>query len=820
MTFQRTPVRLAVLSALLLGVAHAQTAAPLHPNLAHLDFLLIPGFQIEGKAHTGLAIYAAPDPKAPGKFVQVGDDDEGLVDLDDVARAAVVYLRDGVQNSSADSLRKGRELLGTVLALQAEDGEFYNFVFPNGRINRDGPTSRKSAGFWAARGVWALAEGVLAFRTSDPAYARELEAALNRGVAAFLKGTTPKYGQFRELGAGIRAPEWLPLGGADIAAILAVGLAEYVRATPSNPAARTLLGQLAEGIAAYAPGAPDTYPWNLPLPDTNDPWNWHAWGARQVQALALSGRALNKPAYIDAARTAAGQAFTALLVSRGPVEGFTPAPDLYPQIAYGMESIASGLFALADVTGEGVWNELGGVTVGWLLGQNEQKLPLYDPASGRVLDGLERGYTNASSGAESTVTGLLALLGAQNRPAAQAKLGLTRLERVTDELIEAESGSDFGSPPETRNNARASGGKVALLPPGTSLTLKVPAGMTGPYLAQMIAAGPAGAGVRLGTLAASLTFPRDVSTVTKLGRLSLTAGGTLALSSTEKAVQADAVWLFPNLAYTLLGRVGERMLLAKSWSDAAQPLDLKQIPAGATVNVYDRQGRPVAGRDLPAYGFALATWAQAGRLPQTGSAGGPAVTLTAEPKVGNFLPLILLQAVDTDAFTTSDKPLRGNLDNPGGEFGATFPAERGPEAGDLLTVGGVPLRFPDWRQPKNVVTLRGQTMTVPTGRYAALHVLGMADHGNYRATVRLRYADGTEESRDLALSDWCGGPQYSETVAAAYPARRGGNGQLETLRCTVYAQKLAVNPDRELREIVLPEQTTMHVFGLTLEARP
>ena len=147
--------------AVLLGSAHAREV-----NLRYLNSLLTP-ITVEGKAYTGLAIYADPDPKTPGQYLLKDAPGEGFVDLDDVARAVVVYARDG----SPESLKHARDLLEIVLLLQTPDGEFYNFITREGRVNTDGQTSFKSAGFWAARAVWGLAEALPAFEKTDPAFA-------------------------------------------------------------------------------------------------------------------------------------------------------------------------------------------------------------------------------------------------------------------------------------------------------------------------------------------------------------------------------------------------------------------------------------------------------------------------------------------------------------------------------------------------------------------------------------------------------------------------------------------------------------------------
>jgi hypothetical protein len=47
--------------------------------------------------------------------------------------------------------------------------------------------------------------------------------------------------------------------------------------------------------------------------------------------------------------------------------------------------------------------------LGWFLGENQLRLPLYDPTTGGCRDGLHADRANENQGAESTLSMLLAL---------------------------------------------------------------------------------------------------------------------------------------------------------------------------------------------------------------------------------------------------------------------------------------------------------------------------------------------------------------------------------------------------------------------------
>src|SRR5690349_2873455 len=142
------------------AVAPAVTASPLQSpaksidrgdiNLAHLNFL-VEDVDIAGQPMAITHIYS----ESP-KYEWVDASGEGIAAVDDAARAALVYLTDYESTGDPASLDKARRLLNFVLYMQAEDGQFYNFILDRaGTINQTGNTSFKSSGWWAARAARA-----------------------------------------------------------------------------------------------------------------------------------------------------------------------------------------------------------------------------------------------------------------------------------------------------------------------------------------------------------------------------------------------------------------------------------------------------------------------------------------------------------------------------------------------------------------------------------------------------------------------------------------------------------------------------------------
>src|SRR4051812_2152444 len=99
-------------------------------NLDHLKFLTEP-VTIDGRDMAIVHIYSeTPD----YKWVDAAG--EGISAVDDVARAAVIYLWEYERTGDKELLDLARRCLEFTRYMQAPDGEFYNFVLDRtGKIN-------------------------------------------------------------------------------------------------------------------------------------------------------------------------------------------------------------------------------------------------------------------------------------------------------------------------------------------------------------------------------------------------------------------------------------------------------------------------------------------------------------------------------------------------------------------------------------------------------------------------------------------------------------------------------------------------------------
>ena len=276
-------------------------------NLAHLDFLrasvtppAAPGHTTFGSGPVGV-LWTYADRQADGSYKRIGGGTydaatntygQGAYNADDIARAAVVYLRHWKQFHSDASLETARGLLRSLTFLQSPNGNVVLWMQPDGTLNPSADPvelpdpSDSGPSYWLARTVWALGEGYAVFRTTDRGFARFLRDRLELAIAALERQVLVRYGQYNVVD-GRRLPAWLIVNGADATSEAVLGLSAYVEAGGSASARRALT-RFAEGIAAMAAGSTREWPFRALMPWGESISDWHAWGAQMPSALAAA----------------------------------------------------------------------------------------------------------------------------------------------------------------------------------------------------------------------------------------------------------------------------------------------------------------------------------------------------------------------------------------------------------------------------------------------------------------------------------------------------------------------------------------------------
>ncbi len=615
--------------------AAARTSARL-TNLAHLDFLGDTVAPPRQAGHTTYDLARKPgigvlwtyaDHDADGSFRRVGGGDydpatdtygQGAFNADDIARAAVVYLRHWRQTRSSSSRRAAVEMLRGLTYLQTVSGPNAGNVVlwmqPDGTLNRSPkPTeqpdpSDSDASYWLARTVWALGEAYPLFQKSDPSFARFLERRLDLGVAALDRQVLDSYGRYLDID-GRRTPAWLVANGADATAEAVLGLAAYVRAGGTSQA-RRVLSRLSEGIAKMAGGDAQHWPFGAVRPWALSQSVWHAWASQMPAALTRASAALREPRL---ARVANRDSFVFdpwLLTSGGPDNGRMPTRNDGTQIAYGVDSRVQSLLAGGSRAGR----QLAGVTAAWFFGANAARRPAYDPRTGVTIDGISReGKVNENSGAESTIHGLLAMLALDAHPQARRiARSATQREAVGPRLLEAEDARLSGDAVARRptdlwtGESAWSGSGYASLRDGSTATFD--AGRHGAALLLPVVELRAGGsavttfGTPAGTLgsvdAGAIGAQGDSPAPGALLPLTLTrvlpAGSGPITASTRAAdgdeSRLDALMLQPLVTRLVLAGAGHGIALLRSAASTEQRQRVT-VPGRGTAHIWSYDGR-------------------------------------------------------------------------------------------------------------------------------------------------------------------------------------------------------------------------------------
>jgi hypothetical protein len=308
-----------------------------------------------------IAVYA----DAKGDYVTAREAGfEGVACVDDAARAFNLF--DAIWRSTG--LRWSQQwctgLLDFILAMQREDGQWFNFIKDwDGTINRETRTSVAGGHFWQARAMFALAHARTSF---DDA---RLEDAIRRGSAILLDVPTP---------SDVRA----------LHVLTAIELHDHDDFWAPNVATwcDEIMACSDRGMLMNSPDERDTP---------------HLWGHLQEFALARASVFLGDRALLTIAERSASMIFEDLINS-----GFD-RPHTSP---YDVASAVTTMSELANVTKNPKYEDLATLARRWFHGRNPASAPVYDQNLGLVADGIDNGRINQNSGAESNIEGGIALL--------------------------------------------------------------------------------------------------------------------------------------------------------------------------------------------------------------------------------------------------------------------------------------------------------------------------------------------------------------------------------------------------------------------------
>lgn len=629
-------------------VDSAPAAARSLTNLAHLNYLSDEVTVAPTPAHSTYRLDTEPkvgvlwvyaDPRPGNTFERVGGGaykaadntwGQGSYDSDDIARAAVVYLRQWKATTDPDSKRRAYEQLRGLAYFQTisgpKAGEMVLWMQPDGSLNPtptppDSPNPADSGpSYWLARSLWAFGEGYAAFRDSDPEFAGFLKTRMDLAVAALRRDVLGKYGTYQVI-HGVRVPAWLIVDGADASSEAMLGLAAYVptfngRLDGGALRAKDALAKLADGVARMSAGTTTTWPYRALLPWALSRSDWHAWGAQMPAGLAAAATALQNSSFLQPAIADAAGFTPHLLTATGPDNGWLPAPLDRTQIAYGADARVQSLLAVGKAAHRNGLRSLAGIAAGWFFGQNASGKPVYHSATGVTNDGVAPdGTVNQGSGAESTIHGLLTMQALDANPdiAAVARNSATVVTRNGQYTVEAESGTLTGNavvrtPVSAWTGESLWSGSFVAAGPGSRVSWPLP-GTDQARLVQPVAELTPGSRartrfsvgghvlgvVRYGAVGAQGNAPSPTELLPiDLPRAAPAAAVTVTATTTAGTGNLDALLVIPLVSTLTTTGSGHAVVLLNSVAATVQQRSFTIPGSGAaTIRSYDRNGRVV-----------------------------------------------------------------------------------------------------------------------------------------------------------------------------------------------------------------------------------
>ena len=741
-------------------------------DLGHLEFLR-DEFDIEGSVEAGYWIYADRQPDGSYRHAQAPG--EGVTCVDDVARAAILYLRLFEKSAEESHYLKAREALDFLLAMQDVDGDFFNFIFADGKINRNGPTSRKGGNWWTARGLWALSTGAWVLSQRDPSYSMELARASHKAFRVLLNYER----------------DGLIQGYTDISSVALLGAVELYRISNDlevlnfiKRCSGSLRSKLITDNDSIFRGLVDEN-----APQENVP-HWHGWGSRQLEALAMTALALEDDEMLGLAADAFKDG-AMLLLSAGPVYSLSGFVQLFPQIAYAAEAAISTGYTLFSITNDREIATITALLGSWFIGLNSLGQSMIGP-NGEGYDGMEFSHINRNAGAESTISMLLSLERLSRLPDEYEKYFSGTIELLTPaKVIEAEAMRTGLSEVDTFQGTGISG-NASLKVSGVFSLRESVALPPVPYSAFAgvgnVQTGPVSFTLRLGESRSEVTLSIARNSIFKVGGITgtgqdstLTLGGKVGSGSFD----LDQLVFLPDLIALYIPE-----------SDETLVLNHRAVPG------YEEGMTVLPGR-------IVSTERKIVQVPTV------AVDL-----IENLdqVHLDLRALFDNDGLATADERKSSNFDNPQGIFGASYPAQELEKSliDGRLEISGV--EFAITTKGRDNMRLTGQAVTFVPEVFSRICILGSANHGDYTGQAMLVYKDGTTQNISVSFSDWCGGPSMGEDIAFTFPSRYDNTGNIERIKCMLYYRCIETL-DRPLKTIVFPQIPNVHIFAITLRRK-
>lgn len=190
-----------------------------------------------------------------------------------------------------------------------------------------------------------------------------------------------------------------------------------------------------------------------------------------------------------------------------------------------------------------------------------------------------------------------------------------------------------------------------------------------------------------------------------------------------------------------------------------------------------------------------------------------AVEIVDKKPVTKAIPMNLNEYNNLDAAAF----FRDRLDYDRSKIGLfVYPADYTPSE-RLVNIRGVPYRFSSLENgKKNVILPLGQTIPVPEDQYTGVSFIGYGQNGKHPGEWKFHYTDGSVETKQSQVPEWCSPtpPGFEVAFNAPYRYIQGGPAHPA---CQLWVWTIETNPDKILASVELPDfKKDAFIFAITL----
>lgn len=340
-----------------------------------------------------------------------------IASTEEAALVTMVYLRHYELYKSSDSLEKAMDAFRFLYHMQGKNGCFHRYLDKSGKIVGEGTDGECSLNDQTAYAFMALAEGSRIIRKTHPGAYNQLEDSFLQvmtRIKELVESPDTGFGNYVKF-QKMKIPGWLVMGRGDLSGMYLVGMSRFYEKADFHIVGKAAK-ELGQGVMEFKHLEPKVFPQFAHLTYTDQPSIWKTAGAFQCAGLAYGAVAFQRKVWLTEAQNEGVGFLLHLVTSYGPIQGFFPHPDLYPQSPRGAYTLTANFIALYHATGNKDFAKIAGLCAGWFYKNNVTGKPIYSNRDGSCLEKIAADGPVDKKGLDASASALLSIMAILDNP--------------------------------------------------------------------------------------------------------------------------------------------------------------------------------------------------------------------------------------------------------------------------------------------------------------------------------------------------------------------------------------------------------------------